>query len=78
VTAASRDRNDAIFLVGRGWAQDDPVRDYVVMHTTTQGDSPFAVHRHGEVAAVDIEPRGGDLDVPNGGLSYRPQHDPTD
>lgn len=30
------DRHDAILLVGRGWADDDPVRKYVLMHTAAQ------------------------------------------
>jgi hypothetical protein len=68
-----------VFLVGKGWAADDPVRKYIVMNTTAQYDSPFAIKDPlGRVVAVDIAPyeAGGDVDVPNldGRKHYQPQH----
>ncbi|HEY5933383.1 MAG TPA: hypothetical protein VIU61_02035, partial [Kofleriaceae bacterium] len=79
---AGGERNDAIFLVGRGWQNDDPVRKYVVMTTTTQGDSPFALHdAAGNVLGVDIWYGYSDTDhdVPNddGLPHYRPNYDVT-
>lgn len=71
------ERHDAIVLVGRGWSNDDPVRSYVHMHTTTEYDSPFAMKDDaGRVLAVDIAP-WGDGDVPNssGVRHYDPQFD---
>jgi hypothetical protein len=76
--SSTKERHDAILLVGRGWAKDDAVRSYLVMHTHAQGDSPFAFRRNGSLAAVDIAPYPGDHDVPNGGVHYRPTHDLTD
>ncbi|HRK46545.1 MAG TPA: hypothetical protein PK324_13025, partial [Nocardioides sp.] len=74
-----RERHDAVLLVGKGWAKDDPVRKYIVMHTTVQYDSPFAIKDgQGRVLAVDIAPyeANNDKDVPNvldGRRNYAPQ-----
>jgi len=74
-----RERHDAVILVGQGWAKDDPVRKYLVMHTTVQYDSPFAIKdSQGRVVAVDIGPyeSDGDIDVPqvlDGRHNYVPQ-----
>jgi hypothetical protein len=72
------ERHDAIVLVGKGWAADDPVRKYLHMHTTTEYDSPFAMKdAQNRILAVDIAP-WGDGDVPNGSSGarhYRPQFD---
>jgi len=65
--SAGGERNDMIVLVGRGWSNDDPVRSYVVMNTTTEGDSPFAMHdANGNVLGVDtwFSYSDTDLDVP--------------
>jgi hypothetical protein len=60
---ARGERNDMILLVGRGWRMDDPIRNYVVMNTTAEGDSPFAMHdANGNVVAVDTWSSYSDTD----------------
>jgi hypothetical protein len=49
------DRHDAILLVGRGWADDDPVRKYVVMHTAAQAPVHRLVASPRQRATIRIE-----------------------
>lgn len=90
---AGHERNDGIFLVGKGWASDDAVRGYTVMNTTAEFDeyndatnsephgSPFAIRDAlGRVVAVDLSPWGDGEQIDNvnlGARHYRPQFDLT-
>jgi hypothetical protein len=83
----AHDRHDGFFLVGRGWAKDDPVRRYIVMNTTAEFDeyndashpephgSPFAIRdAQGRVVAVDIEPMAEEENIPNIMTPGGPRH----
>lgn len=59
------DRYDAILLVGRGWAYDDPVRDYEVQWDRI-GTSLMTGRRSGVEMSIK-----GDL---TGRVGYRPRH----
>ncbi len=81
------DRHDLVILVGKGWANDDPVASYAVMQdhvrTTPDGScSPFAVSDGAHCLGVEMFhdgcttggfaiPRPGHA-VPDGNGNYRP------
>jgi hypothetical protein len=67
------ERHDIVFLVGRGWAGDDPVRDYAVMQDNAR-PNPYAVAIDGVVGGVEMMYGSGEGSIPNAWPGYRPRH----